>query len=283
MRARMTKLTRRNLLFSMTAAAMAPAAARADHKLAENEYFEVTRTELTVAGLDSAHDGLVVAHLTDLHIGRDVPDGRVIAAVRAVNELAPDAIALTGDFVTSKRDDYDRVPQLLSSLVAPKFAVLGNHDHWSEAPAIRQRLEGVNVTVLQNAHTVTSLRGKEFAFIGVDDATSGHADADEAFKGTEAGSRLVLTHTPSEAARLPAWAGDVVLAGHTHGGQWNIPGLTPGLFARTGQKWFRGEYQVRGNTLYVNRGLGFGRGTRLPRLNSDPEVAVITLRAAKKS
>ncbi len=281
MRPRMIPISRRKLLVSLSAAAVAPALARAQGKVAENEYFEVTRLELELPGLDPAHDGLTIAQLTDLHIGHDAPDGRIIAAVRAVNEEKPDLVALTGDFVTTKKDNYDRVPQLLSSLNAPCFAVLGNHDHWSDAAAIRRRLEGSNVTVLQNAHTVTRVKGVAFSVVGVDDFTAGQSDVHAAYKGQDGGSRLVLTHTPALADKLPPDGGDLVLSGHTHGGQWEIPGLTQGIFTRSGNPWYRGLYRVQGNALYVNRGLGFGRGTRLPRLNSEPEVALITLRRAE--
>jgi predicted MPP superfamily phosphohydrolase len=281
MRNRMIPLTRRKLLLSLSAAAVAPTLARAQNPEGGAEYFELTRFEVKLPGLDPAHDGLVLAQLTDLHIGHDVPDGRVISAVRTVNDLKPDLVALTGDFVTTKKDNYDRVPQLLSALNAPAFAVLGNHDHWSDAHAIRSRLEGANVTVLQNAHTVTRLKGVAFSVVGIDDATAGKFDAPMAYQGQGGGSRLVLTHTPGVADKLPERQGDLVLSGHTHGGQWEIPGLTRGVFERVGHPWYRGLYEVNGNALYVNRGLGFGRGTRLPRLNSEPEVALITLRCAE--
>lgn len=264
----------------MTATVLAPAVVRANYKLPDNEYFEVTHQELSVGGLDPAHDGLTIAHLTDLHIGNDVPDGRVIAAVRRVNEAKPDLIALTGDFVTTHRDPYDRVPQLLGSLNAPTVAVLGNHDHWSNATELQTRLEKVGFAVLRNQNTTLRLRGVDFTCVGIDDAATRHDDVGAAFKGAAAGSRLLLTHTPSLAAKLPAWEQSLVLAGHTHGGNWEIPGLTRSVFARAGQPWYRGLYQVRGNHLFVNRGLGFGRGTRLPRLNADPEVALLTLRRA---
>ena len=215
--------------------------------------------------------------LSDLHIGSGVPDGRIISAVRQVNELAPDLVVLTGDFVTTKRDPLSRVPQILEPLTAPRVAVLGNHDYWSGAQEIHAGLERIGVSVLQNENTSLRLRGVEFNVIGVDDSTTRHDDVEAAYRGAGKASRLVLTHTPSCAARLPAWEDVLVLSGHTHGGQWDVPRLTRGIYRAAGQPWYRGAYTVRGNQLYVNRGLGFGKGTRLPRINSDPEVTVITL------
>lgn len=274
----MPRLSRRNVLAAMTAATFAPAAARAERKLIASEYFEVTELEVFLSGLDPAHDGLKVAQLSDIHIGSGVPDGRVIAAVRALNEAKPDLAVLTGDFVTTKRDPYERVPQLMGNLAVPAFAVLGNHDHWSNADGVKSGLVGVNIAVLQNENTTTRVRGADLTIIGVDDSTTRNDDVEAAFKGANKGSRLVLTHTPACAKKLPAWEDLLCLSGHTHGGQWDVPRLTQGLFRTAGQPWYRGAYQVRGNQLYVNRGLGFGSGTRLPRINSDPELTMLTLR-----
>lgn len=274
----MTRLSRRNVLSALTAATFAPAAARAERKLIASEYFEVNELEVFLTNLDPAHDGLRLAQLSDLHIGSGVPDGRVIAAVRALNDAKPDVVALTGDFVTTKRDPYERVPQLMGNIAAPAFAVLGNHDHWSNADGVKDGLIGVNIEVLQNQNTTVRVRGADLTVIGIDDSTTRNDDVEASFKGAKTGSRVVLTHTPSCAKRLPAWEDLLCLSGHTHGGQWDVPRLTQGLFRTAGQPWYRGSYSVRGNQLYVNRGLGFGSGTRLPRINSDPELTVLTLR-----
>ncbi len=271
-------MTRRRFLQSLSAVALTPLAARAERRLSGNEYFEVTDVEVHLASLDPAHDGLRIVQLSDLHIGNGVPDGRIISAVREVNALKPDLVVLTGDFVTSRRDPLSRVPELLEPLAAPRIAVLGNHDYWSGPREIRSGLERIGVTVLRNENTAVRLRGVDFNVIGIDDSTTQHDDVDMAFAGAGKASRLVLTHTPNCAAKLPAWEDVLCLSGHTHGGQWDVPSFTRGIFRTVGQPWYRGAYGVRGNQLYVNRGLGFGKGTRLPRINSDPELTVVTLR-----
>ncbi len=272
-------LSRRGIIGALLSGALLPATARAERKLVQNEFFEVTRTELFIPGLHPSHDGIRIAQLSDIHIGRGSPDGRVISAVRMINEEAPDLAVLTGDYVTTKRDPYERVPDLLRGINAPTYAVMGNHDHWTDAPYLRKKLEGVGYTVLQNEHSVLRIKGADFNLMGLDDSTTHHDDVDLTFKGNPTGSRLVLAHTPTSARKLPAWQGMLCLSGHTHGGQLHVPKLTQGIFLRAGQPYIRGHYNVRGNQLYVNRGLGFGRGTGLPRLNSEPEVSLITLRA----
>lgn len=273
----MTPVSRRRLLQALTASAFMPMAARAERKLIATEFYEVAELDVHLTSLDPAHDGLRIVQLSDLHIGSGVPDGRIINAVREVNRLAPDLVVLTGDFVTHKRDPLSRVPQLLEPIQAPRVAVMGNHDYWSGPQEIHDGLERIGVSVLQNENTTLRLRGVDFNVIGVDDSTTKHDDVDVAFRGAGKASRLVLTHTPSCARKLPAWEDVLCLSGHTHGGQWDVPKLTKGVYQAAGQPWYKGAYTVRGNQLYVNRGLGFGKGTRLPRINSDPEVSVITL------
>ena len=264
----------------LSALARAPALlkVRAERKKLAREYFEVTGLEIGLSSLDPAHDGLVVAQLSDLHIGTGVPDSRILAAVEAVNALKPDLVVLTGDFLTYKFDKAARVPLLLAGLEPPSVAVLGNHDHWSHPVALRRGLEKLDIPVLQNENTTLWLRGAPFTVVGIDDSTTKSDDVHRAFAGAHTGSQLVLTHNPSAARKLPEGHDLLCLSGHTHGGQWDVPKLTEGFFKKMGQPWYRGYYRVKGNQLYVNRGLGYGKGTRLPRLNSDPELSMLTLR-----
>jgi predicted MPP superfamily phosphohydrolase len=265
----------------MAAATLVPRAVRAERRKEGAEYFEVSRTEVFIRGLDPAHDGLTVGQLSDIHVGSATPDGRIIAAVQAMNHEKPDIAVLTGDFVTTKGDPRSRVPELLGKIAVPTFAVLGNHDHWTNAGEIESGLEKTGISVLRNKHTTTRVRGADFTVLGMDDTTTRHGDPEETFKGAPTrGSRLVLTHTPTGARKLPAWSDLLCLSGHTHGGQMYVEGITEAFFRRFGQPYLRGHYVVNGNQLYVNRGLGFGKGGRHPRIDSDPELAVLVLRRA---
>jgi hypothetical protein len=274
----MTRLSRRRFLQALTAVPLAPSVALAERRVVAAEQFDVTHVDVSLLSLDDAHDGLIVAQLSDIHLGQFVPRGRVEAAVRAINQVKPDLVVLTGDFVTTKRDPVSLVAEVLAPLEGPRVAVLGNHDHWSHPEGVTFGLEQVGISVLRNQHTALRLRGVDFTVVGIDDSTSKHDDVARAFRGTGPGSRLVLTHTPSCAGHLPTYEDLLCLSGHTHGGQWEIPGLTAAIYKGAGQPWYRGSYSVRGNQLYVNRGLGFGLGTTGPRINSAPELTVFTLR-----
>src|SRR5512140_104582 len=271
--------SRRDLLRGALGAAFAsPAAALA---IAPGNDFELTRTDLNVPGLDPAHEGLVIAQLSDVHVGWQTPDARIRAAIAAVNRLGPDLVALTGDFVTWDRDPLPHLPDVLRGLEAPTYACLGNHDHIVDAAVVRRHLEGLGYAVLQNEHTVVQARGAPLSIVGVDDGATRHDDVRRSFQGVRpGGTRLVLTHSPPTAAKLPPDCGLVCLAGHTHGGGVVIPELTLSMFFLVGQPYLRGLYQVRANLLYVNRGLGFGTTPLSPRIGSDPEVSVFALHSA---
>lgn len=250
---------------------------KAERRAERAQAFDVERPRVSLKELHHEHSGLLIAQLSDLHIGAGVPDSRVLAAVDLVNAEKPDLVVLTGDFVTSPADPIERVGALLKGLRGHVFAVLGNHDHWSGAATVTRALESAGITVLQNEHTVLELRHQAFTIVGVDDSRTRHDDVEKAFKGVKGNSHLVLTHAPSCARKLPAQRDLVCLSGHTHGGHINLPTLTWGAYSLAGERWYRGHHYVRGNQLYVNRGLGFGRGTKLPRLRSEPEVTLLTL------
>lgn len=241
--------------------------------------FELTRFEVRLEALHPAHDGLVVAQLSDLHVGWQTPAERIIGALEAVREAKPDLLVLTGDFVTWSARPIPRVTELLRDVGVPAFACLGNHDHLVDAQAVRTALERSNVTVLQNAHTVTSVRGAPLGVVGIDDGATRHDDVGRALRGSEKlASRLVLTHAPPTSEKLPPDAGLLCLTGHTHGGGVHVPRVTESLFRLFRQPFVRGLYEVNSNRLYVNRGLGFGANALAPRAGATPEVALVRLR-----
>ena len=267
---------RRTMLLGAGILAMASAAQAATGR----EQFRVVEQELVVPGLDPRHDGLRVAQISDVHLGASTPDARVERAVRTVNALNPDLVFLTGDYVTFSRHPLKRLSRQLAGLTAPTFAVLGNHDHWIDGAAVRQALEADGYPVLQNAAATRYFRGAPVWIIGVDDAQTGHADVARAFSSVPGrGTRLVLAHQPRTADQLPENAGLVCFSGHTHGGQIDVPGITALVARGIGQRYLRGPYRVRGNWLFVNAGLGYGKGGAAFRLRVPPEIALITLRA----
>jgi len=242
--------------------------------------YEVTHLELR-PGIDPAHDGVRIAQLSDIHVGMNTPEERVLSAVRELNALSPDLVFLTGDFVTYSKRPLPDVSRLLAGIRAPTFAVLGNHDHIVNATAVGAAMASMGYALLRNQHTVQQVRGAPLVVLGVDDGCTGHADVSKTFAGApKGGTRLVLTHNPVTARELPAKAGLVCFSGHTHGGQIVIPPITDAFMRAAGQPYVRGFYAVGGNQLFVNRGLGWGRKAPFLHEGSEPELSVMTLRTS---
>jgi predicted MPP superfamily phosphohydrolase len=243
----------------------------------------VTAHDVLVHGLDPRHDGVRIAQLSDIHVGSLTPEAHVRAAIEVANAAAPDLIVLTGDYVCWRRHEVELARSQLAGLRAPRvLAVLGNHDYFTWAGGVTDALTGNGYEVLRNQATIHHLRGAPLAIVGVDDPITRHDDLDAAFAGVTAGvSRVVLCHAPDRGPALAARGAELVLSGHTHGGQIYVRGVTDRIMKRIGLNFRRGLYEVGPrSTLYVTPGVGFSGVRRRVGEGTHAEVAVLTLRAA---
>lgn len=238
----------------------------------------IEQHEVRSSLVDPCHDGVVLAHLSDIHIANGLRPRRLLRAIELVNQLRPEAVLLTGDYVCASSRPAPQLAEALRRLEVPAWATLGNHDYWSGARQVVEALESAGIRVLCNSHDSLELRGAPLRLIGVDDHRTGHADAEAAFAGLgPGGTRVVLTHDPNAADALGGRGAALVLAGHTHGGQIRLPGLTAGIARRIGVKYLAGFYELGPTMLYVNRGLG----AAVPlRFAAPMEIAFLTLRRA---
>jgi predicted MPP superfamily phosphohydrolase len=245
---------------------------------AQDETAHAERVTFSLPGLDPAHDGLRIAQLSDIHVGPHTPPELVRAAIAEANAFAPDLVALTGDFLSRHPSDLDDLRALLGGLAAPTLAVLGNHDVAVDPAGTARVLRAHGYEVLENAWTRLRLRGAPLSVVGVGDHHTGRADVPAAFRGLPAGtSPVVLAHGPKTADRLRALGRPLLqLSGHTHGGQINLPVVTPLLLASLREPYARGRYRVGEVRLYVNRGIGT-TAVGL-RIRAAPEVTLATLR-----
>jgi uncharacterized protein len=208
---------------------------------------------------------LRIAHVTDIHVGRVTPMKVQQAAVALTNEQNPDLVVITGDFVCHSQAYLDQLQELIQCYTAPVICVLGNHDHWSGANEVRWALRRAGAEVLDNRHTVITLRHQRLQVVGLDDAYTGHADRRAALKGLRRDlPSLGLSHIAEEADRLWAEGVPLVLSGHTHGGQVTLAGLHELIVGRiAGHKYVHGLYGSRRKgdakhrgAVYVGAGIG---------------------------
>jgi predicted MPP superfamily phosphohydrolase len=206
---------------------------------------------------------LRVAHLTDQHFGRMTPHAAQAAAARLANQARPDLVLLTGDFVAHSLQYLDALEEVVASLQAPAFAVLGNHDYWSGADDVRWALLRAGAEILDNASTQITIRRERVQLVGVDDAYTGHHDLEKATKGLDPRLPTVgLSHIPEMADEMWARGVPLVFAGHTHAGQITVARLHELSVGRLGgHKYVHGLYGCRRGeqaegAVYVGAGVG---------------------------
>jgi predicted MPP superfamily phosphohydrolase len=258
----------------------AAAAAGAAPALAEAEEERVHPEHVTFAlpGLDPAHDGLRVAQLSDVHVGPRTAQETIRRAVAQANAFHPDLVVLTGDYLSRSPADVEGVRTLLAGLAAPTLAVLGNHDVSVNPGGTAEALRANGYEVLDNAWTRLRVRGAPLHVVGVGDSVTHHDDVAASVRGLPPGvTPLVLAHGPRTADRLRGLERPLLcLSGHTHGGQINLPIVTPLFLATLREPYARGRFQLGQVQLYVNRGIGMS-GIRV-RINAPAEVTLATLR-----
>lgn len=247
----------------------------------------VRRYRLALRDLPSALSGLRIVHITDTHYGPYVPLVHIERAVTLSNALSPDLVLLTGDFVHQSPRAISAGVGVFAGLRAKIgcFAVLGNHDHWEGEGACRDWFSSISLPVLENQRVFISPdgvsrqeRGDNLCLAGVGDLWDGEVNLDMALGRVRPGTpRLLLSHNPDLAERIPpALRLDLILAGHTHGGQIYVPGLgTPISPSMYGQKYVGGLCAGPRCRVLVSRGVGM---SVLPaRFGVPPEISLITL------
>jgi predicted MPP superfamily phosphohydrolase len=270
------RLSRRSALKGLLATGVGLATGRVGYGVAfERHRIQLYERPLTVAGLPAALDGLRIGLITDVHLSPMVPDRDITQAVELLAGAGPDVIALGGDYVTSA--DVSRaapVAELLAPLASAKmgsFAVLGNHDDDRVVPAA---LAAKGFTVLRDQRTRVTLRGEAVDIVGLRFWTRRLPDTTRVVRGAGP-TTFMLAHDPRRVREAATLDVQLVLAGHTHGGQVVLPGL--GAVAARRFPVVAGEATEGHCTLFVSRGVGT---VFVPvRINCPPEVQVLVLRA----
>ena len=259
-----------------------------------NAWLRVTRLEMPLPALPPVFEGLRLVHISDLHASPIVLERYLRQCIEHVNDLAPDFVAITGDFVTGGTHYAKRIARILGGLEAriARVACLGNHDygivhprghgHMRQLPGyLSRRLFDAGVHVLRNQHAIFRRAGHAIQFVGLEDLWSGLYDARAAFAEAHPHMpTIALSHNPDSAPDLIARGAHWVLSGHTHGSAAGENPVRDAVFPVAQKHFFAGHYPLPAGHLYVNRGLSYAR--RL-NLNKRPEITVFTLRRTVES
>ena len=273
--------TRRQFLRGLTAAPfIAASGASAYAWLIEPYNYTIIETDVFIKDLPTAFDGFRITQLTDVHHSRILGINEIHQAVELAHSTKPDLFALTGDYTTTYRRFIEPCAQALGRLSAPEgvWAVLGNHDHYTDPELTTRALRRHHISVLNNANTTLRRGSDTLQLSGVDDLSWGGLDWARAMRGlSNQRPTVLLSHQPLVLDLPDTQSVSLVLSGHTHGGQIDLPFFgAPARLLTKDLKYAHGLFR-RGNTqLYVSAGTGV---IGLPvRFGIRPEIAVLRLR-----
>jgi predicted MPP superfamily phosphohydrolase len=254
----------------------------------EPTWLELNQSAIPIRDLPPAYDGFRIVQLSDFHCSRQVSPSYLGEAVALAQAQQADLVVLTGDFIHRGYRYVDQVAHILGQLSAPAgvFAVLGNHDFSVRNAlgfrryrhlhrAVARALTANGIRVLHNERIVLTRGDNQLHLVGVEDLWSRACDLEQAFSGaTPTIPCITLAHNPRTVERLDGRRCDLMLSGHTHGGQIHVPGIGRPTLGPKARRFAAGLYHFRDTYVYVNKGVGFGFRFRY---GVRPEVAVLTL------
>jgi len=248
----------------------------------ENNHLEVTAYDWLTAKFPGDASPIRLVQISDLHLKKFGGFEKLVA--QKVNELEPGLLVMTGDFIEAN-DKFEELKGFLQLLPSscPKFAVLGNWDHWSgvKVKEFDRAFAGLGIALLDNSREELKVGSERICLVGVDDPTNGWDKLDKAAAHlSDRQFNLFLAHSPNIISQIRDLPIDLMLCGHTHGGQVRLPGVKPFWLPRKCEGYIAGFYTKNGKTMYVNRGLG---NSVVPvRFRCLPEITVFTLKPEER-
>lgn len=248
---------------------------------------DIVRRTIAIRNLPTPFHGYTIAQVSDIHLDEYTEPFFLERVVHHTNALRPDLVLLTGDFVTrgafslfEGRSAAYRCAEILSTLTAPlRYAVLGNHDVTLSAPLVIEALTTHGTPVLVNQHLPIDLNGERLWLAGAADPATSHPDLDLTLPANPKAPVILMAHEPDYADNVIRHPRgplvDLMLSGHSHGGQIRLPFVGALVLPPMGEKYVEGYFRLNQMQLYVNRGIGT---VGLPfRLNCPPEITLLTL------
>lgn len=295
------RISRRGFLKGLLGGCLALAAGPAYATQIEPRWIKLVRMKVKLPNLSRALHSFTIVHLSDFHLGPYTGVEEVRHSVSLANALGGDLIALSGDFIYRSARYAEACAKELAALRARHgvYAVLGNHDVWIDPGAVAESLRRAGIHILRNERQAIEVGSARLWLIGIEDvgvtgftapgliSSVSHSDFRAIWKGTHdallraledippAETRLLLVHNPDFVEMIEEGI-DLVLAGHTHGGQVRLPLVgAPVVPSCYGQKYATGLVRAGGTPVYINRGIGvIGPPVRFL---CRPEITLISL------
>lgn len=249
---------------------------------------KVRRVDVDVPNLDPAFDGLRIVQLSDLHVGPQTSRRFIARVVKTAQALEPDLIAVTGDLIDDRAEDVQVYARMLGSLTAPLgvFMIPGNHDVYAGWDDVERALRTAELgTILVNETHLIHRGSSTIALVGTGDPAGGRRgtsrvapDIDRAMARVPAQTTAIaFAHNPALWPLLAERGVALTLSGHTHWGQFALPGLGWSL-ASPFLEHAMGVHTRHDSSLYISPGTGYWG---IPfRIGASPEVTLLTLRRA---
>jgi hypothetical protein len=282
-----TRLSRRTFLRGSAAAAAGLALYSGE--IARHEISVLTRA-IAIENLPDAFHNFRIVQISDIHFDEYTEPSFLRRALAQVNALAPDLVLLTGDYISHLPLSYNfvlgamhRCGEALRDIACPqRFAVMGNHDSMLGIPIIQPILAAADIPLLVDEYVPIERGGQRLWLCGVIDPIIYVPNLDRAIPAKPDGPVLLMSHGPDYADEVLAHPRghlvDLMLSGHTHGGQVRLPLIGATHLPDGGKKYVEGLFRFGRMQLYVNRGIGT---VGLPfRLNCPPEITLFTLQRA---
>jgi predicted MPP superfamily phosphohydrolase len=277
-------LTRRKFLWGGLVGAVGVAA---DMRLIEPRWIRKSVVNVAMSASPLSRS-LRILHLSDMHASKVVPVGFIRKAFELGIAQKPDCICITGDLISQtipERDAYVSALRLLSE-ACPCVACVGNHDGgdwvsphggYDDLSEMKRLLKDAEIPLLFNASTTITIDGVVVELVGLGDYWAGDTKPEAAFAMAaqeQPDYRIVLSHNPDSKGLLAAYEWDLMLCGHTHGGQLSLPFLGTPFAPVHDQRYVYGLNEWKGRFIHTTSGVGNLHGVRF---NCRPEVAVVTV------
>lgn len=277
-----TKITRRTFLIGFSATALGTVV---DMNVIEPRWLKLSNVDVSLRE-NRLIDPIKILHVSDMHFSKHVSIDFIKKAFELGTAQHPDVVFITGDFISRRVSSWNEYVEALSLLssTCPCFACVGNHDggQWvgpkggyKDLTEIQRLLEESGISLLCNSAKTTTIKQNSIEIIGIGDYWSGNAKPGEAFSSTNTTNsmtRVVLSHNPDSKELLDKYAWDLMLCGHTHGGQLSLPIIGTPFAPVQDHRYVYGLNPWNGRLIHTTSGIGNVSGLRF---NCRPEIAML--------